>query len=69
MIKNHIREYTDYVIKDMMDMYGIKQDEANQLIKKYNFDKMVEKAPEFVLHYNTEDWAERIYKNKTLQTI
>lgn len=67
--KNDINEYMDYVIKDLIDMYGIKQSEALRLIKVYNFDKMIEKSPEFILHYNTDDWAERIYNNKTLQFI
>lgn len=55
-------EYIIYVKKDLMDLYQLDEVEAMKMIRNSNFPEVIKESPNFVMHYNTEYWAERIYK-------
>lgn len=45
-------------------MYNLSETLAAKFIKKSNFNQVIKNTPDFVMHYNTEYWAEKIYKDQ-----
>jgi hypothetical protein len=57
--KNRIRKY---VVGDLIANYQLGLKEAEDLVSKSTFSKLLEDNYEFVVHYNTDYWARDIYK-------
>jgi hypothetical protein len=62
-LRTEIYRYINYVIYDLINEYGMEEDEAEKILKQSGFLKLIEDFPNQVLHYNTEYWAEQLYSN------
>jgi hypothetical protein len=62
--------YIEYVKHDIAEIYELDPDVIEEHIKNSSFLKMLYNEPEFVMHYNTEYWANKIfYENNTRQLV
>jgi len=67
--KQTMEQYTAYVLVDIQNMYGLSKVAAEKLIKEYNFYNIIRSEPNYVMHYQPEVWAEKIYQKKSPATV
>lgn len=54
-------EYIDYVKQVLIGNYEISFEDANKIVDGQNLKDIVRASPEFVMHYEPEDWAKKLY--------
>lgn len=63
-VKAFIHEYIEDVAGDLQEMYDLSEREAQNFLNGSAFLSALERDPEFVVNYDTEYWAERIYTTR-----
>lgn len=61
---DEVREYFFEVLQDLRKNYNLESENAVDYISKSTFWKMMQKHPDFVLHYNAEHWSKDIMKER-----
>lgn len=59
--KLFIKEFIEDVVQDLQEMYDVNQMEAHRILRGSAFLTTMERDPEYVINYDTEYWAERLY--------
>ena len=54
-------EYVDYVKQVLIENYEVSLEDAKEIVDGQNFEDIVKASPEFVMHYEPEDWAKKLY--------
>lgn len=53
-------EFLSYISEAMQEKYNVTSFVADEIIKNSKISKMIYTYPEFVMHYNVEDWADEL---------
>lgn len=59
--KLFIQEYVEDVVQDLQSMYHVNQKDAHKIVSGSAFLTTMKRDPEFVINYDTEYWAEKLY--------
>ena len=61
--KRYVIEYIDSIIEVIENKYCIEHKLASSLVKDSSIYRMAFKDPDYIMHYDVEDWADEIMKN------
>lgn len=55
-------EFLEYIIGNLVRLYGIKEEEAVDIVEKSVVINLLDTNPDYVYHYDSIYWAESIFK-------
>lgn len=63
------KEFISYIKDDLMEFFDISEEEADKMISKSVFMKLLKNDPDYVYHYEAEYWAHYIFQTQMIQTV
>lgn len=61
MSKTDIEKFKFLLMEELVTEYNITELEAQLMIARSTINKMLNKSPDFIMHYSIEDSAKEIY--------
>lgn len=55
-------EFLEYIIGNLVRLYGIREEEAVDIVEKSVIINLLDTNPDYVYHYDSIYWAESIFK-------
>lgn len=56
-------EFLSFISEAIQEKYGIASEEADELVNNSKISTMIYTSPDYVMHYDVEDWADDIVSN------
>lgn len=64
--KLFLKEYIEDIVQDLQEIYHVNQIEAHKIVRGSSFLATMERDPEYVINYDTEYWAEKLYTRRRI---
>lgn len=62
--QNEINTFINIIQEDLMEIYGISNEEATFFIENFQLRKIIDSHGEIISHYPTQELAKMIYEQK-----
>lgn len=56
-------EFLSFISEAIQEKYGISSEKADVLVNNSKVSNMIYTSPDYVMHYDVEDWADDIVSN------
>lgn len=53
-------EFLAYVSEAIQEKYNVSSSVADNIVKNSKISKMIYSSPDFVMHYDVDDWADEL---------
>ena len=56
-------EFLAYISEAIQEKYDVSSSVADNIVRNSQISKMIYSSPDFVMHYDVEDWADELMSN------
>ena len=56
-------EFLAYISEAIQEKYDVSSSVADNIVRNSQISKMIYSSPDFVIHYDVEDWADELMSN------